>query len=59
MSAETRSAEMLGGIYFSKVRPAKSGGAGNIIPYPEQKVKKKIMGKIHKVAAPDLYTFTY
>ena len=59
MSAETRSAEKSGGIYFSKVRPAKSGGAGNIIPYPEQKVKKKIMGKIHKVAAPDLYTFTY
>lgn len=35
MSAETRSAEMWSGIYFSKVRPAKSGGAGNIIPYPE------------------------
>jgi hypothetical protein len=59
VSAETRSAEMSGGIYFSKGRPAKSGGAGNIIPYPEQKVKKKIMGKIHKVWPPDLYTFTH
>lgn len=37
------------GFIFSKVRPAKSGGAGNIIPHPEQKVKKKIMGKMHKV----------